>query len=853
MTNPKATLIHSYLILCGITLITLHACTPDEENPATKTPKVFDAAIKLVLIDSHPNLQTPIGLTIDDDDHLYVLESHTHTPPTDYAGPVFDRIKKSRELTSDKEPAGWQIFADSITDGMNLTWHENKIYLVQKNQVVVYLDGDDDGRADTKEVLLRMHPPDEVYDHAGLLGIAISTDDHLYVSRGNTGGQRWKIVGQDHSSITGFGDGGNIFRCRLDGTDLQEVATGFWNPFDLTFDQEGRLLVSDNDPDSRGPNRLLHIVPGGNYGYESLYGGTGIHPYLAWNGELPGTLPYAAPLGEAPTGIIDARLTNLFSDSRPRILAQIWEENNIVSIPLEESGESISGTPEILVQGDDSFHPVAFAANSRGDLFLTDWVVRQYPNHGKGKLWRLHRDTKNKFNIREEARSTGAQINPDLTVEEMLTSDDPFRRQRGRERVINTLDSNYVFSLMKHRDTHLNLQGLILAIRMELFVTLESMQELFLKQNEQLNQMSLVYLAKESRTDALKLLENMLLDGQISFNLFDSYLETIRHLQAPFVEGLHAAKDRKDPRIKTPLPESYLWNLISDKDLDIDIRTASIKNLIDPLHHIDELINLAKKERDDQLCQTIMDKTRGIHSESLVSWLINCSNDQSFSEQTRISAIIALSYQEEDYSSKLLSLISHQNEHLRHGVLWYLCDCNDKVIVNHIRNNALKNSLDQAIVKFCHAEDGTTDKTSEKIEEASAERGSIIFHMKRHQCILCHQVKGIGGHYGPDLSQVGRSKSATQLRTAILEPSAEIAPEWQGWYLIDENGKSHMGRQIDVGLNQAKLMHEDGSFITHKNPQSYGVLESSLMPAGLEKKINKQALEDLLQYLLTLK
>ncbi|MEZ4828028.1 MAG: hypothetical protein R3C61_17350 [Bacteroidia bacterium] len=50
----------------------------------------------------------------------------------------------------------------------------------------------------------------------------------------------------------------------------------------MKFTSDGRLLLTDNDPDSRGPNRLIEIVPGGDYGYQSLYGGSGIHPF--WRG-----------------------------------------------------------------------------------------------------------------------------------------------------------------------------------------------------------------------------------------------------------------------------------------------------------------------------------------------------------------------------------------------------------------------------------------------------------------------------------------------------------------------------------------------------------------------------------------
>ena len=94
---------------------------------------LYDEDLTLELIDSQPNIVTPIGLTIDAQDHIYVLESHTHSPPQNYEGPAFDLIKKSSALNRDLKPTAWMIFADSIEDGMNIIWHRQILYLVEKN------------------------------------------------------------------------------------------------------------------------------------------------------------------------------------------------------------------------------------------------------------------------------------------------------------------------------------------------------------------------------------------------------------------------------------------------------------------------------------------------------------------------------------------------------------------------------------------------------------------------------------------------------------------------------------------------------------------------------------------------
>ena len=374
------------VFLCA--LIFFISCDKEREKDFDIT--INDPNLSIELIAEQPDIMTPIGMAIDEKDALYILESHTHTPPNDYQGPKFDLIKKSVDKNGDGVPEEWTVFADSIEDGMNLFYsHEYGLFLTTKNGVYNYLDRDADGKSDVKKTIIKMVKPEKVFDHAGILGITLGPDDWLYVSRGNVGADFWRIQGTDGSQIKGYGDGGNVFKCKVDGSRLEEIATGFWNPFDLKFNNEGRLFVTDNDPDSRGPNRLIEIVPGGDYGYKSLYGGSGIHPYSSWNAELPGTLPFSAPLGEAPCAMIDGYHTNFGSQYASQLLVNVWEENNIVGIALEKNGSSVKGKPKILIQGDSSFHPVALATNSKGDLYITDWVLREYPNHGTGRLWRV--------------------------------------------------------------------------------------------------------------------------------------------------------------------------------------------------------------------------------------------------------------------------------------------------------------------------------------------------------------------------------------------------------------------------------------------------------------------------------
>jgi putative membrane-bound dehydrogenase-like protein len=305
------------------------------ETVAPGTPTLHDTRLQITVFATEPDIVTPIGIAVDRQDRVFVLESHTHLQPRDYAGHSSDRVKIFTDATRDGKPDRVEVFADGIEDGMNIAFSPGgELYVVAAKTVWALHDRDGDGVSEARTAVLRMVRPERVYAHAALLGIAFSHDGWMYVSRGNTGGSPWRVEGTDGSFVSGYGDGGSIIRARPDGTEVDEYATGFWNPFDLTFDTAGRLLAADNDPDSRGPNRLVHVVEGGDYGYKSLYGGSGIHPYLSWNGELPGTLPYAVPLGEAPAGLLVAAHAALPADYREELLATIWEERRIVRIRL---------------------------------------------------------------------------------------------------------------------------------------------------------------------------------------------------------------------------------------------------------------------------------------------------------------------------------------------------------------------------------------------------------------------------------------------------------------------------------------------------------------------------------------
>ena len=244
-----------------------------------ESPVLSDARLNLKLFAESPDIVTPIGMVIDEADRIYVIESHTHHPPADYDGPTSDHIKVFVDRNNDGNPDQISVFAEGLHQAMNVALSPaGELYVVCAREVIRLVDKDRDGVCDQQQKVLKLITH-ERYAHNSLLGITFDREGWMYISRGNLGSHEYCFQGTDDTSVAGYGDGGNVVRCRPDGTQIEEVAIGFWNPFDLKFDRHGRLLLVDNDPDARGPNRLLHVVEAGDFGYKSLYGGSGNHPF----------------------------------------------------------------------------------------------------------------------------------------------------------------------------------------------------------------------------------------------------------------------------------------------------------------------------------------------------------------------------------------------------------------------------------------------------------------------------------------------------------------------------------------------------------------------------------------------
>ncbi|HXX94682.1 MAG TPA: PVC-type heme-binding CxxCH protein, partial [Planctomycetota bacterium] len=350
-------------------------------------PRVTDDRLVLELVAREPELNTPTGMTVDSRGRAWVIESNTHFPPKGYKGRTTDRILVFEDFSSDGHARKITTFADGFTYGMGIILgKEGTVYLATRSEV--WSLEQKDGLAGRRKVIAKLETKGN-YPHNGLSGFAWDPEGNLCFGLGENLGADYRLVGSDGTTLSGGGEGGNIYRMRPDGSGLHRIATGFWNPFHLCFDVRGRLFAVDNDPDSRPPCRLLHIIEGGDYGFRFRNGRKGLHPFTAWDGELPGTLPMASHTGEAPVGILAYENDAFPPEYRGTLIGTSWGDHLIERYRLAPKGASFTSRPETLVKGGENFRPVGIGLAPDGSIFFTDWVDKSYYLHGKGRLWRL--------------------------------------------------------------------------------------------------------------------------------------------------------------------------------------------------------------------------------------------------------------------------------------------------------------------------------------------------------------------------------------------------------------------------------------------------------------------------------
>jgi putative membrane-bound dehydrogenase-like protein len=388
------------LCLLCVAVVLLVGARSGAQVPPEKAETTFQLAdgLEMKLWASEPLFTNPTSMDIDHLGRVWVCEAVNyrctlHRRP-DYRKEG-DRIVILADTTGKggagratvfyqgpdlRAPLGIAVAKDPSGPG----W---KVFVCQSPDILLFEDKDGDGKADGPPTKLLSGFGGFDHDH-GVHGILIGPDMKLYFSVGDQGvhglqssdgkGRKWESNDTDCRA-------GTIWRCDLDGRNLELIAHNFRNEYEPCVDSFGTVFVSDNDDDGSQQTRICYVMPGGDYGYHPRGPGQS-----HWHEEQPGVVPkILRTYFGSPTGMCVYEGTLLPRKYWGQLLHTDAGPRHVRCYHLKPKGAGYAVEREDMVTSTDNwFRPSDICVAPDGSVFVADWYDPGVGGHGMGDITR---------------------------------------------------------------------------------------------------------------------------------------------------------------------------------------------------------------------------------------------------------------------------------------------------------------------------------------------------------------------------------------------------------------------------------------------------------------------------------
>jgi putative membrane-bound dehydrogenase-like protein len=129
-----------------------------------------------------------------------------------------------------------------------------------------------------------------------------------------------------------------------------------------------------------------------------------------------------------------------------------------------------------------------------------------------------------------------------------------------------------------------------------------------------------------------------------------------------------------------------------------------------------------------------------------------------------------------------------------------------------------------------------------------AARGRTTF---QKSCASCHRLEGIGNDVGPSLSAI-KNRGAEAILLNLLDPNREVNPQFVNYIAVLSDGRTLSGMLANETATSITLKRAENVTETFGRGEidQLQSTRQSLMPEGLEKQLDPQAVADVIAYLL---
>lgn len=332
------------------------------------------------------------------EDRLAYIKSHLKEKAIEYTYQD-DRIRMLIDTDSDGKADKSEVFSNKYNSivagtGAGVVSHKGNVYYTCIPDLWMLKDTDGDMKADVKKSLHTGYGVRFAFRGHDMHGLIVGPDGRLYFSIGDRG---YNVVTKDGRLKDPAS--GAVFRCEMDGSNLEVFATGLRNPQELAFDDYGNLFTGDNNSDSGDKARWVYVVQGGDTGWRMYY------QYLndrgpfnrekVWHKYDVDTPAYVVPpiehVADGPSGLAYYPGTGLGDEFQNRFFLCDFRGQ-----------KSNSGVRTFRVQREGAFYKVVDMEQSLwkllvtdidfgpdGNVYVSDWV-HGWEGLGKGRIYKIN-------------------------------------------------------------------------------------------------------------------------------------------------------------------------------------------------------------------------------------------------------------------------------------------------------------------------------------------------------------------------------------------------------------------------------------------------------------------------------
>lgn len=180
-----------------------------------------------------------------------------------------DRIRKLVDTDGNGSADQSTVYADGFNDildgtGAGLMARNGEVFYTCIPKLWKFNDSNNDGKADNAKALHHGYGITFSFRGHDMHGLIMGPDGRVYFSIGDRG---YNVETMEGTVIKRV-DTGGVFRCNLDGTELEEFAFGLRNPQELAFDDYGNLFTGDNNSDlGEELARWVYVCEAGDSGW----------------------------------------------------------------------------------------------------------------------------------------------------------------------------------------------------------------------------------------------------------------------------------------------------------------------------------------------------------------------------------------------------------------------------------------------------------------------------------------------------------------------------------------------------------------------------------------------------------